>query len=154
MNYGLRMNIDITDKQKDIKISKAAVKKIAAEVVRFEGETYDEVSIHFITNKAMCDLHDEYFDDPSPTDCISFPLDDDTPEEFSMMGDIFICPKTAIEYSAKNPEVTPTEEVTLYVVHGLLHLMGYDDMNDKDRAQMRKAEKSHMANLRSKKLVL
>ncbi len=148
------MNIDITNKQKDLKILKNAVQKIAEEVVTFEGRSYDEVSIHFVTNKTMCSLHDEYFNDPSPTDCISFPLDDQTPEEFSMMGDIFICPKTAIEYAAKNPEVTPTQEVTLYIVHGLLHLMGYDDMNDKDRAQMRKAEKRHMANLRSKNLVL
>lgn len=148
------MHVDISNKQKDFKISKTAVKKIAQEVVAFEKRQYDEVCIHFLTNRAMCQLHDEYFDDPSPTDCMSFPLDDESPEDFKMMGDIFVCPKTAIEYSSKNQETTTNQEVTLYIVHGLLHLMGYDDMNSKDRAKMRKAEKRHMDNLRLKELVL
>jgi len=120
---------------------------IAKEVISFEGRSCDEVIFHFVGNKKMCRLHADFFDDPSPTDCMSFPLDADRSSGYQILGEVFVCPQTAANYIAKNGGYLD-EEITLYTVHGLLHLLGYDDLNDKDRLIMRKKEEEHMSNLR------
>jgi probable rRNA maturation factor len=117
------------------------------EVIQFEGQHCDEVSIHFVDTPKICELHDTYFKDPSPTDCISFPINN------SILGDVFVCPRTAQEYVAIH-QGEVYEEVSLYVVHGLLHLMGYDDIEEADEKKMRAAESKHMQNIKLKGLIL
>ncbi len=89
---------------------------------RLEGKSYDEVSQHFVTTQEICSLHEEYFEDPSPTDVFPFLLIMRM-KGYKVLGDVFICPETAIEYVTENGG-DPYEEMTLYIVHGLLHLMG------------------------------
>lgn len=147
------MIVSVGNLQSRIKISLRAVKKLAKEVIQHEGCNCDEVSIYFITTEAICDLHEQYFQDPSPTDCISFPLDQAAEEGYRVLGDVFICPHAAFEYIAQHGG-DAYEEISLYIVHGLLHLMGYDDINEKDRKAMRKAEKLHLNHLQDLGLVL
>ncbi len=139
------MNIHIIDQQHSLTLSPTAVEKVVAAVIAYEGQRCDEVAVYFIDNNAMCRLHEEYFDDPSPTDCISFPIDSEA-ASYRVLGDIFVCPDTAITY-AQEHRGDPHRETLLYIVHGLLHLMGYDDIDPKDEVQMRAAEARHMANL-------
>lgn len=94
--------------------------------------------IHFVTKAKIGALHRTYFDDPSPTDCISFPMD--TPSKEALLGEVFVCPAVAVEY-AKEHGLDPKNEVLLYVIHGLLHLLGYDDCDPKSRKEMRRQEK-------------
>lgn len=143
------MDILVIQSQKDLKISTFSVKKVVLEFLSFANVHYDEVSVHFVDNETMCHLHAEYFDDPSPTDCISFPMDGEEEMGYRVMGDIFVCPRTAIDY-VKTAGGEVHEEVTLYVIHGLLHLIGFDDIEEKDRSEMRKAESAHLEHLRSK----
>jgi probable rRNA maturation factor len=58
----------------------------------------------------------------------------------SFLGDIFVCPATAISYVSSHGSGEVYKETTLYVIHGLLHLLGYDDIEDKDIVEMREAE--------------
>ena len=62
-------------------------------------------------------------------------------------------PATAVEYAQKYRK-DPFDETTLYIVHGLLHLLGYDDLNEEDRKKMRKAEARHMRQLKKLRLHL
>lgn len=140
------MLISVYNRQKDVKISKAKIKKIVAATIAFEGEHCDEVAVHFVTTDEICDLHKQFFNDPSPTDCISLPIDDASETHYLVLGDVFVCPETAVRYAALN-HCDLMNEITLYVVHGLLHLMGYDDIKVKDRRLMRAAEKRHMDHL-------
>lgn len=126
-----------------MKISKKSVKQVVQAVLSFENKATDEVAIYFVSQKKISHLHLEYFDDPSPTDCITFPLDSQEDLVYHILGEIFICPKTAIEYTLKSGKVLLEEqhqEVTLYLVHGLLHLLGYDDIKKNDQKKMRAAE--------------
>ncbi len=141
------MKVYIKNQQKDLPLSPASVRKLVREVIALEDRYYDEVNIHFVKTPRMCAIHEEFFDDASPTDCMSFPLDEE------LMGDVFICPETAIQY-AKKHQVDPYEETSLYVIHGLLHLMGYDDLNPKAKRKMRAAEKRHLNHLKSLSLLL
>ena len=94
-----------------------------------------EVAIYFVGIRKITQLHAEHFQDPTPTDCITFPLNE------QLLGEIFVCPKAAMNYNPKHPY----EETTLYIIHGLLHLLGYDDIDRKKRARMRREEKRLMA---------
>lgn len=135
-------------------ISSRAVKKIVVAVISLEKQVCDEVSVHFVTEKEICKLHREYLNDPSPTDCISFPMDDFVSDiEYRILGEVFVCPETAVHYAHEHAS-DPYLECTLYIVHGLLHLMGYDDLQPKVKAVMRKAEKRHMHNLKKLNLLL
>jgi probable rRNA maturation factor len=146
------MKISVSNRQKDLKIRAAPVKSIVKEVLKNENFSTDELSIHFVTRKDICTLHEQFFNDPSPTDCISFPIDNEEDVEcgYHVLGEIFICPQSAIDYDQKNPYA----ELTLYLVHGLLHLLGYDDLDEKKLPKMRAAENRHMKLLESKDLVL
>lgn len=139
------MNVYLFDEQNSLKIDHNKVKTLVQIVVEFEGQRANEATIHFVDVAAICDLHAQYFDDPSPTDCISFPIDSPDEKGYRVLGEVFVCPQTAVEY-AKQEGGDPLHETTLYIVHGLLHLMGYDDTEDLVE-QMRIAEKRHMDHL-------
>lgn len=146
------MKVNVHQHQKDLRLPSTKVKALTKAVLGFEGVLCDEVDVHLIDNAEMCRLHELYFDDPSPTDCISFPLDDTPCEGYRVLGEIFVCPAAAIEY-VKTHKGTPLQETVLYIVHGLLHLVGYDDIKIKDRKKMRAAEKRHMQYLESQGLL-
>ena len=121
-------------------------------MLKNESIKWNEVSITFVSEKEICSLHKKYFNDPSSTDCISFPIDSEY-SEYSILGEVFVCPKVAIEYATKHKN-TPGKELTLYIVHGLLHLIGYDDISEKERKIMRKKEAYHINLLQKENLIL
>jgi probable rRNA maturation factor len=151
----LTMIVYIENLQKDLSINVNQVERLACQVVDYEGLSFDEVSIQFVDTQQICSLHEEYFDDPTTTDCISFPMDheDSDFDHHKVLGDVIICPKTAIDYAQTHKNDT-YEEVTLYIIHGLLHLMGYKDLEDSDIKKMRLAEERHMKNLKTLDLCL
>src|SRR5262245_22513641 len=120
------LKVSIYNQQSDLAISRPSIRALVREVVSYEGKSFEEVAIHFVDSKKICDLHFQFFNDPSPTDCISFPLDE------SFMGDVFVCPAVAIIYASSHHK-DPYRETSLYVVHALLHLMGYDDIEKNQR---------------------
>lgn len=134
------MKISIHNSQKDLTFSKGSAKALVEQVLAFMKVNCDEVAIYFVTKKKISLLHDQFFQDPTPTDCISFPLDE------KHLGEVFVCPKVAIEYGRKH-QIDPLKETALYTIHGLLHLIGYDDLEPKAKRLMRKKEKSCMRHL-------
>ncbi|MCC5832271.1 MAG: rRNA maturation RNase YbeY [Chlamydiales bacterium] len=126
-------------------------------VLHTERKHTNELSVYFVTTEEITRLHKEFFHDPSPTDCISFPLDQEEGVGYHILGEVFICPKTAIDYLLQSGEEINEDsyrETTLYLVHGLLHLIGYKDINDEDRKNMRAAEQRLMEPLIRQKLLL
>ncbi len=147
------MIINVFDQQESLKFSLDQLQPLVAQVLQEEKRSCDEVSIYFVDTPTISNLHLEYFGDGSTTDCISFPLDEEDPSPYHVLGDVFVCPETAIHY-AQAHQLNPYEETTLYVVHGLLHLMGYDDIEDEDQKEMRLAEQRHMNRLKDLNLCL
>lgn len=145
--------VTIYNSQKDLKITAASIK----DVVRFVLDLYDvdcdEIAVHLVTEKKISDLHADFFNDPSATDCISFPYDQDSSSGYFFLGEVFVCPRTALNYVAKKKKEV-YEEVTLYLVHGLLHLLGYDDINARERKIMKREEAQVMKKLQKKALLL
>jgi len=99
-----------------------------------------ELSIAFVSKNEISEIHEQFMGDAAPTDVITFPGD---PDE-NLAGEICVCPQVAKEYARANNGEFSTE-LSLYLVHGYLHLCGFDDIDDSDRAAMRKAETEAMA---------
>ncbi|MBS3904247.1 MAG: rRNA maturation RNase YbeY [Simkania sp.] len=139
------MKITFHHRQKDLKIASVRLRRYLLAFLLQKQVCCNEVIVHFVSKKKIGQLHKELFNDPTPTDCISIPLD--SPQDtspFSVLGEIFVCPKVACEYAAAH-DGDPHRETLLYVIHGLLHLLGFDDIAAKDRKRMRSEEKKALA---------
>lgn len=146
--------VNVFNQQNDLEISSKKISSLVKHVIKEEGQTCDEVNIYLVDTPTICDLHQKFFDDPTPTDCISFPIDTEEDELcYRLLGEVFVCPATAKEYALLHSG-NPLEETSLYIVHGLLHLMGYDDISDNDCIIMRAAEQRHMQSLKKSKKLL
>lgn len=103
-----------------------------------------ELSIVFMDDESIGKLHDEYLSDPTPTDVITF--DGDSEMEFA--GEICVSVDHALA-GAQEHDTTFSEELTLYIIHGFLHLAGQNDIEEADRLRMRAAEAIVMQTLRN-----
>jgi probable rRNA maturation factor len=130
--------VRVANRQKDLALSSPAVRALVRLVLDQENVSCKELSIYFVSEQKICALHKKFFNDDTPTDCITFPIDRAT------FGEIFVCPMTAIRYAAKN-QGDPYDEIALYIIHGILHLLGFNDLQPGDRRIMRKKEKTCMA---------
>jgi probable rRNA maturation factor len=123
----------ISDRQ-SAPLDEPSLVTLARETLRGEGVGHAELSVSFVEPGEIEDLHVRYMDEPGPTDVLSFPLDDDDVDEDGarVLGDVVICPAVA----ATNQPLDPEREVRLLLVHGILHLLGYDHEDDAERAEM------------------
>lgn len=148
------MKVTVYNSQKDLKISKSSINSLIQYLLPFLQIQTDEIIIHFVSVKKICELHETFFDDPSQTDCITFPIDSpESTEEHRILGEVFVCPKTAIEYGKQN-EIDPYLETSLYLVHGVLHLIGYDDLSPLELKKMKKQEQICIDRLKKENLLL
>jgi probable rRNA maturation factor len=105
---------------------------LAERTLTGEGIREAELSVSLVTTEEMADLHERYMGEAEPTDVLSFPLDDaGTEGEPRMLGDVVICPEVA---AGQNEDLDA--EMRLLLVHGILHLLGYDHETDEERARM------------------
>ena len=100
-----------------------------------------ELSILLGDTDTRAAYHEKYMDEPGPTDVLSFPMDELRPPKdgedppLGMLGDIVLCPEvTAAQASDSNR--TPDEEADYLLIHGLLHLLGYDHAEPEEKQVM------------------
>ncbi|MBI5691585.1 MAG: rRNA maturation RNase YbeY [Verrucomicrobia bacterium] len=94
-----------------------------------------ELSLVFLSDDALARLHGAFLDDPSTTDVITFAGH----PELGSAGEICVSADTAARY-ARAHRIDFSLELALYVVHGWLHLLGYDDLAPEKKRRMRRAE--------------
>jgi probable rRNA maturation factor len=105
---------------------------LAATTLEAEGLHDVELSVSLVEEPEIEALHVRYLDEPGPTDVLSFPLDDADDEGTRVLGDVVIAPSVA----ARNNPGDPVGELRLLLVHGILHLLGYDHEDDAEKAEM------------------
>jgi probable rRNA maturation factor len=116
----------LVSNRQDLPVDLAGLAALAERVLLAEGLTGGELSLSFVDLEEMSGLHERYAEEPGPTDVLSFPMDDE-----GLLGDVVVCPAEAVR---SNPDLSA--ELRLLVVHGVLHLLGYDHQSDQDRAAM------------------
>lgn len=115
-----------------------------------------EVSIAFVDNDRMHELNKRFRGIDAPTDVLSFEcdnLEDEFPDEASCeiysLGDVVIAPDVARAQAGEYGS-TPAEEIELLLVHGVLHLCGYDHIDDDEALAMQAKERDILAAWRKK----
>ncbi|MCK5288555.1 MAG: rRNA maturation RNase YbeY [Candidatus Omnitrophica bacterium] len=98
-----------------------------------------QISFYLCDNEFIKNLNKKYFKKNSPTDVISFPLKDDLEPDY--LGEVVVSVETAIMVS-KDLNIKWQKELFLYLIHGVLHLIGYDDMTKIKRSIMEKKQEA------------
>lgn len=123
------------------------------------GPPAGELSIAFLTDPALAKIHADFMDDPTATDVITFEGD----ATAGLGGEVCVSADTAARYVRLPLDGRPgsarrrtpalqdrfAAELTLYVVHGWLHLAGYDDLQPAKKRKMRAAEARAMKLLKA-----
>jgi probable rRNA maturation factor len=106
---------------------------LARDTLTAEGRAHlVELSVSFVDETEMADLHVRYLNEDGPTDVLSFPLDEVDDRGVRLLGDVIVAPAVA----ARNNPDDPVGEIRLLLVHGILHVLGYDHEADDERAAM------------------
>jgi probable rRNA maturation factor len=114
----------------------AAVRLLDTHAARFMGGCPGgELSVAFLSGSSLARLHRRFLGDPSATDVITFAGD----PAHGLAGEICVSVDAAVGHAGRSGSRL-SREITLYLVHGWLHLAGYDDLRAADRRSIRRAE--------------
>ncbi|MBA3315681.1 MAG: rRNA maturation RNase YbeY [Planctomycetota bacterium] len=147
-------HIDVTDSQSKALLDAGRLHKIAADVLSHENVASAEISVALIDGETMRELNNRHLGHDYDTDVLSFLLDCEGPSEPSsngprgagktLDGEVLVSTDVATR-AAVDFGWSVESEVILYLVHGLLHLVGYDDLTDDEKAIMRERERYHLS---------
>ncbi|MEK7851130.1 MAG: rRNA maturation RNase YbeY [Deltaproteobacteria bacterium] len=142
------MKIDIGNRHKKIKIEKRKIRETAAKILSAMGCTSSELSILFMDDEGIRGLNRDYRKKDMPTDVLSFPMREGEFGDMNpdILGDVVISLDTAKRQAVGRGE-TLHEEVNLLLVHGILHLLGFDHERSATEARAMKAKESEMLKL-------
>ena len=142
----------IANRHPRLRVDRRALRQVIdildAHAARFRGGCPPgELSVALLTDSALTRLHAAFLGDPTPTDVITFAGQ----PALGLAGEICVSVDTAAAYARKHRRPF-AEELTLYIVHGWLHLAGYDDLVPVKKRTMRRAEHRALALLRSRRV--
>ena len=105
-----------------------------------------DLNVVITRTDAMAEMNEQFLGHQGRTDVLTFDLRDSSipVDDDDCVAEVYVCPEVAVEFSAKFG-TSPSYELVLYIIHGMLHLAGEDDLDDEARASMRQAEARVMA---------
>ncbi len=115
-------------------------------VLKYEGLAEQEVTIRFTDEAESQSLNHEYRGKDKPTNVLSFPFEAPPGIEINLLGDLVIC-APVISREAEEQHKDVSNHYAHMTVHGLLHLMGYDHMDDAEAEEMESKEIDILAHL-------
>jgi probable rRNA maturation factor len=134
------MPVEITRRGTGKKVPSRALKKIAQAVLAVVGQAQAELSVALIGNAEMQKLNRQYRHKDYPTDVLSFPIEDTLFAGHRLLGDVIISVEKAAEQAQEHGRTRDEELVTL-LIHGIVHLLGYDhERSAKDARVMKRLE--------------
>ena len=138
------MRITIKNLQKIIPVNPERIRKAVLEAISREGlRKSAAVTICIVNDNLIQDLNKRFLNEDSPTDVLAFELGRSRSE---ITADIAVSAQTAVR-NAQIYKTTPEYELYLYVVHGILHILGYDDKSEEESNFMQKKAERILAAL-------
>lgn len=159
----------VADEQRAVAVDLERYAHLARLVLAEERVREDaELSVTFVDEETMADLHERFLGLEGPTDVLAFPMDEEliesgrqpdqggrgpgAPPEPSdapiLVGDVVLCPAVAARQAGEHGH--PVEdELDLLVVHGVLHLLDYDHEDDEEALDMRRREQQILERFRA-----
>jgi probable rRNA maturation factor len=137
-----QITVEISDTQSHLPVDRRALERLVHITLSCENRVSASISIALVDNAAIQVVNRTHLGHDWPTDVISFPLSErDDPE---LAGELVVSTELARD-AASALGRAPLDELALYVVHGLLHLCGYDDHDDADIQTIRCRESEILA---------
>lgn len=115
-------------------------------VLKYEGLSEQEVTIRFTDEAESQSLNHEYRGKDKPTNVLSFPFEAPPGIDINLLGDLVIC-APVISREADEQQKKVSDHYAHMTVHGLLHLMGYDHIDDAEAEEMEGKEIDILASL-------
>lgn len=143
------MKIEIANRQKIKRVDLKTLSKLLEKAIRLLSISTKTISLTLVDNAFIVNLNKRYLKKATPTDVIAFNLSDALDSDY--LGEIVVSVEEAVGV-AKQLKVDWQKEVLLYCVHGILHLIGYDDRSKVKRGLMEKKQEELMKKLWLKKI--
>jgi len=132
------IEVEISDTQAHMRLDRAALVELVRKVLHLEGRSRASISLAIVDDEAIHLINKAHLGHDWPTGVITFPLSG--PEDAILAGELVVSAETACA-TARERSLEPNDELALYVVHGILHLCGYDDRDAASAAAMRQRER-------------
>lgn len=150
--------IEITNSQDLLELDEELLREVARRTLEDERVAEAFVGVALVDNATIRRLNREYLDHGFDTDVLSFLLESEVLDPAAraaaeaegsnlrgagrrIEGEVIVSTEMAVERAAEF-DWSPGDETLLYLVHGLLHLIGYDDLSDAEKQQMRSRERA------------
>jgi probable rRNA maturation factor len=138
------VRVKIANPNELLTADREGLRRAVRTVLEGEGESEANVSLAFVDNPTIHALNKRFLNHDEPTDVLSFPLSG--PGANTLEGELVIGVEVAKAQAGERGHAVEAE-LTLYVIHGLLHLCGYDDHDPADAAKMRERERHYLREL-------
>jgi probable rRNA maturation factor len=156
------------NEQDDVDVDVSRYVRLARLALEAERVVPDvEMSLLFVDEPTIAELNERFLGYEGPTDVLAFPLDDELPpagrqpdqggrgpgspadpgDPPAVLGDVVVCPTVASRQAAERGGALD-DELSLLVVHGVLHLLNYDHADPAETAAMQRREREILAQFR------
>jgi probable rRNA maturation factor len=135
------VEVSIAIEQSAHAVDESQLREVVTEIVADSPFESAAISVAVVDDPTIQDLNRRFLEHDYPTDVLSFALND---EDGHLEGEIVVSAETAARV-ATEVGWPSWAELLLYVIHGTLHLVGYDDKRSPDAAEMRAAESRYLA---------
>jgi probable rRNA maturation factor len=147
------MPVEIVRRAAGKKYPARKLKKIALTILDLLGQADAELSLALIGNVEMQRLNAKYRKKNYPTDVLSFPVEQDLPQPMRVLGDVVISVDKAAAQAKERGRSVDEEMITL-LIHGVVHLLGYDhERSSKEARIMARLEKKILRQLCERELI-
>jgi probable rRNA maturation factor len=135
------IEVEISDCQSRLAVDEGRIAEAAQRILAEAGVSSASLSVAIVDDPQIHELNRRHLSHDYPTDVLSFVLEQD---DASLEGEVIVSADTAAAQGGRYGWKAE-DELLLYVIHGLLHLVGHDDATPQARAIMRSAERRHLA---------
>ncbi len=140
------IRVQVLDSQQHLRVPEELLREAVQTVLADHRVAVAQVNLLLVDNAAIQDLNRRFLRHDWPTDCITFPLES---SPHALEGEIVASAEMACQQAARF-QLAPEEELLLYVIHGALHLVGYDDTTSATRREMEARQQEYLERFRSR----
>ncbi|MCL2304342.1 MAG: rRNA maturation RNase YbeY [Planctomycetaceae bacterium] len=134
--------LEILNEQEEVPLEEERIRSVCEKILADAGIVSGRLGVVVVDNETIYNLNRDFLQHDYPTDVISFQTESE-PENGYLEGEVIVSAEMA---QNRAPEFgwSVKEELILYVIHGLLHLVGFDDMTAEDSKIMREKERYYL----------
>jgi probable rRNA maturation factor len=137
--------LEVLDEQDDLVADLEKIRSVCETILADLAVRSGRMNVVLADSSTIRQYNKDFLQHDYPTDVISFPIEDRR-SEGHLEGEVLVCTKVAKERAGEFGW-SAEEELLLYIVHGVLHLVGFDDITPELKEEMQKNERKYLNTL-------